>query len=322
MDELRPAVAAGSVLCKSAPAKSDVHMEESHRRHHGYPGRAGPAQPAAPELPTVHTPTLGQALAQYDIRQTRAPRCNNFYSRARRRADPDRLQPESALGGRSTRPRDGRDPRRRARLLQGRRPGGAERQPGRDGCIVKTAGVVRPNLVFAGPAKVYESQDEAGQRHPDRQVVAGGRVVIRYEGPRAAPACRKSLSHQLLKSKGLGKACALITDGRFSGGTSGLSIRPRLAGGGRGRRDRPVEDGTGSRSTFPAAAWAGAGRRHPRRPRAAMEAKGKAPGRRRRAAARSRPQLRAVRRLRHQRRAGPCATSTRRARADHLTAAG
>jgi len=105
-----------------------------------------------------------------------------------------------------------------------------------DGCIVKTAGVDESILVFAGPAKVFESQDDAVKGILGGQVKAGDVVVIRYEGPRGGPGMQEMLyPTSYIKSKGLGKACALITDGRFSGGTSGLSIghvSPEAAEGG------------------------------------------------------------------------------------------
>jgi dihydroxy-acid dehydratase len=105
-----------------------------------------------------------------------------------------------------------------------------------DGCIVKTAGVDSSNLVFEGPVKIYESQDDAVLGILNGGVVAGDVVVIRYEGPRGGPGMQEMLyPTSYLKSKGLGKACALVTDGRFSGGTSGLSIghvSPEAAEGG------------------------------------------------------------------------------------------
>src|SRR5699024_10911781 len=94
-----------------------------------------------------------------------------------------------------------------------------------DGCIVKTAGVDKEILTFKGPAKVYESQDDAVKAILSGKVVAGDVVVIRYEGPKGGPGMQEMLyPTSYLKSMGLGKCCALITDGRFSGGTSGLSI--------------------------------------------------------------------------------------------------
>ena len=105
-----------------------------------------------------------------------------------------------------------------------------------DGCIVKTAGVDESILKFSGPAKVFESQDAAVKAILGNEVKAGDVVVIRYEGPSGGPGMQEMLyPTSYLKSKGLGKACALITDGRFSGGTSGLSIghaSPEAAEGG------------------------------------------------------------------------------------------
>jgi dihydroxy-acid dehydratase len=105
-----------------------------------------------------------------------------------------------------------------------------------DGCIVKTAGVDESILKFSGPAIVFESQDDAVSGILNGKVAAGDVVVIRYEGPRGGPGMQEMLyPTSYLKSKGLGKACALITDGRFSGGTSGLSIghvSPEAAEGG------------------------------------------------------------------------------------------
>jgi dihydroxy-acid dehydratase len=105
-----------------------------------------------------------------------------------------------------------------------------------NGCIVKTAGVDKDSLTFRGPAKVYESQDDAVAAILGGKVVAGDVVVIRYEGPKGGPGMQEMLyPTTYLKSMGLGKSCALLTDGRFSGGTSGLSIghvSPEAASGG------------------------------------------------------------------------------------------
>ena len=105
-----------------------------------------------------------------------------------------------------------------------------------DGCIVKTAGVDASILKFTGPARVFESQDSAVVAILENKIIAGDIVVIRYEGPRGGPGMQEMLyPTSYIKSKGLGKACALITDGRFSGGTSGLSIghvSPEAAEGG------------------------------------------------------------------------------------------
>ena len=106
-----------------------------------------------------------------------------------------------------------------------------------DGCIVKTAGVDASILLFAGPARIFESQDAAVEGILGDQVEAGDVVVIRYEGPKGGPGMQEMLyPTSYLKSKGLGKQCALVTDGRFSGGTLGPVDRPCLAGSGRGRR--------------------------------------------------------------------------------------
>jgi len=105
-----------------------------------------------------------------------------------------------------------------------------------DGCIVKTAGVDSSILKFKGPARIFESQDSASKAILGRQIKAGDVVVIRYEGPKGGPGMQEMLyPTSYLKSMGLGKECALITDGRFSGGTSGLSIghvSPEAAEGG------------------------------------------------------------------------------------------
>jgi dihydroxy-acid dehydratase len=106
----------------------------------------------------------------------------------------------------------------------------------RDGCVVKTAGVDESILVFEGPAHVVESQDDAVEHILNDQVKAGDVVIVRYEGPKGGPGMQEMLyPTSYIKSKGLGKVCALLTDGRFSGGTSGLSIghcSPEAAAGG------------------------------------------------------------------------------------------
>ena len=104
-----------------------------------------------------------------------------------------------------------------------------------DGAIVKTAGVDEKSWQFTGPAKVYESQEDAVEAILAKQIVAGDVVVIRYEGPKGGPGMQEMLyPTAFLKGRGLGAKCALVTDGRFSGGTRAVH-RPRLAGG-RGRR--------------------------------------------------------------------------------------
>ena len=226
-------------LSKVAPAKADVHMEDVHRAGGimailGELDRAGLLHT---NLPTVHSPTLGAALDQWDIVRTDKPSVQEFF--------------RAAPGGVPTQVAFSQD--RRWKELDLDRQNGVIRSAehafskdgglavlngnlAADGCIVKTAGVDESILKFAGPAKVYESQDAAVTAILTGQVVAGDVVVIRYEGPKGGPGMQEMLyPTSYLKSKGLGAACALITDGRFSGGTSGLSIghvSPEAAEGG------------------------------------------------------------------------------------------
>ena len=226
-------------LSKVAPAKADVHMEDVHR--------AGGVMAILGELdrggllhtdsPTVHAATMAQALDRWDIRRTNSESVQTFF--------------RAAPGGVPTQVAFSQD--RRWKELDVDRAGGVIRDIDHafskdgglavlkgnlalDGCIVKTAGVDDSILKFSGPAKVYESQDAAVSAILTGKVVAGDVVVIRYEGPRGGPGMQEMLyPTSYLKSKGLGKACALITDGRFSGGTSGLSIghvSPEAAEGG------------------------------------------------------------------------------------------
>ncbi len=228
------------VLCKVAPAKSDVHMEDVHRAGGimailGELDRAGLIHR---ELPTVHSVTLGEALERWDIARTTSDSVRDLLpGRARRRADPDRLQPGAALGRARSRPHRRRHPRRRAPVLAETAASPCSRAIWRPtAAIVKTAGVDESILVFSGPARVFESQDAAVQAILANRIQPGDVVVIRYEGPRGGPGMQEMLyPTSYLKSKGLGKACALVTDGRFSGGTSGLSIghvSPEAAEGG------------------------------------------------------------------------------------------
>jgi len=226
-------------LCKVAPAKSDVHMEDVHRAGGimailGELDRAGLLHT---DLPTVHSPSLGNALGRYDVRQTESVAVHDFY-----RAAPGGVPTQTAFS--QDRRWEALDLDRTAGVIRDAehafsKDGGLAVLSGNiavDGCIVKTAGVDESILVFAGPAKVYESQDDAVNAILTGKVVAGDVVVITYEGPRGGPGMQEMLyPTSYLKSKGLGKACALITDGRFSGGTSGLSIghvSPEAAEGG------------------------------------------------------------------------------------------
>jgi dihydroxy-acid dehydratase len=226
-------------LCKVAPAKSDVHMEDVHRAGGimailGELDRGGLLHTA---LPTVHSPTMGDALADWDVRLTNSPAVQDFY-----RAAPGGVPTQTAFS--QSRRWDDLDTDRKGGVIRAKdhafsEDGGLAVLFGnlaKDGCIVKTAGVDEHILTFSGPAKVYESQDAAVAAILTDQVVAGDVVIIRYEGPRGGPGMQEMLyPTSYLKSKGLGAACALITDGRFSGGTSGLSIghvSPEAAEGG------------------------------------------------------------------------------------------
>ncbi|GGD93481.1 dihydroxy-acid dehydratase [Tsuneonella deserti] len=226
-------------LCKVAPAKSDVHMEDVHRAG-GIMGILGELDRAGllhTALPTVHSPTLGDALADWDVRLTNNPAIQDFY-----RAAPGGVPTQTAFS--QSRRWDALDTDRREGVIRSRdhafsQDGGLAVLFGnlaKDGCIVKTAGVDEHILTFAGPARVFESQDAAVAAILTDQVAAGDVVVIRYEGPRGGPGMQEMLyPTSYLKSKGLGADCALITDGRFSGGTSGLSIghvSPEAAEGG------------------------------------------------------------------------------------------
>ncbi|MGJ5133193.1 dihydroxy-acid dehydratase [Bradyrhizobium oligotrophicum] len=226
-------------LCKVAPAVADVHMEDVHRAGGvmGILGELGRAGLLHTELPSVHSASLASALERWDVRQTSSESVKNFYM--------------AAPGGVPTQVAFSQD--RRYQELDLDREKGCIRDLAhayskdgglavltgniaRDGCIVKTAGVDASILKFSGPARVMESQDAAVEAILTNKIKAGDVVVIIYEGPRGGPGMQEMLyPTSYLKSKGLGKACALITDGRFSGGTSGLSIghvSPEAAEGG------------------------------------------------------------------------------------------
>lgn len=227
------------VLCKVAPAKSDVHMEDVHRAGGimailGELDRAGLLDTS---LPTVHAPTLGHALEQWDIARTGSESVRDFY-----RAAPGGVPTQVAFS--QDRRWDDLDLDRAAGVIRNAahpfsRDGGLAVLYGNlaeDGCIVKTAGVDESILKFTGRARVFESQDAAVQGILTNKVEPGDVVLIRYEGPKGGPGMQEMLyPTSYLKSKGLGKACALVTDGRFSGGSSGLSIghvSPEAAEGG------------------------------------------------------------------------------------------
>jgi dihydroxy-acid dehydratase len=226
-------------LSKVAPAKSDVHMEDVHRAG-GIMSILGELEKAGllhTALPTVHSPTMGDALDNWDIGRTQNNKVREFYSAA-----PGGVPTQTAFS--QSRRWEELDLDRENGVIRSAehafsQDGGLAVLYGniaRDGCIVKTAGVDESILTFSGPAKVYESQDDAVTAILTGQVVEGDVVVIRYEGPRGGPGMQEMLyPTSYLKSKGLGADCALLTDGRFSGGTSGLSIghvSPEAAEGG------------------------------------------------------------------------------------------
>ncbi len=226
-------------LSKVAPATQKYHMEDVHRAG-GVMGILGELDRAGliqRNVPTVHAPSMGAALEQWDIQRTQDDAVKEFY-----RAAPGGVPTTIAFSQSMRYP-----------TLDDDRAGGCIRdkehaysQDGGlavlhgnialDGCIVKTAGVDESILKFTGRARIFESQDDAVAGILADQIVAGDVVVIRYEGPKGGPGMQEMLyPTSYLKSKGLGKLCALLTDGRFSGGTSGLSIghaSPEAAEGG------------------------------------------------------------------------------------------
>ncbi len=227
------------VLCKVAPSVADVHLEDVHRAGGvmailGELDRAGLLNRG---LPMVHSKTLEDALSRWDIKQTKSESVRKFFMAA-----PGNVPTQVAFS----------QERRFEELDTDRATGcvrDAEHAYSKDGglavlsgnialegCIVKTAGVDESILKFEGPARVFESQDAAVEGILGNKIKAGDVVVVRYEGPRGGPGMQEMLyPTSYLKSKGLGKVCALVTDGRFSGGSSGLSIghlSPEAAEGG------------------------------------------------------------------------------------------
>jgi dihydroxy-acid dehydratase len=187
--------------------------------------------------PTVHSATLDDALNRWDVVRTASDKVRNFY-----RAAPGGVPTQEAFS--QDRRFDEVDLDREKGVIRNAahaysKDGGLAVLFGNlaeEGCIVKTAGVDQSILKFSGPARIFESQDAAVEAILTNKVKAGDVVLIRYEGPRGGPGMQEMLyPTSYLKSKGLGKACALITDGRFSGGSSGLSIghvSPEAAEGG------------------------------------------------------------------------------------------
>ncbi|GBQ93144.1 dihydroxy-acid dehydratase 1 [Gluconacetobacter liquefaciens] len=227
-------------LCKVAPSKADVHMEDVH--HAGgifaIMGELNRLGLLHREVSMVHAPSLAQALEQWDVTAPDAAdvaktlfraapggvRTTQAFSQASRYHALDLDRADGAI-------RDG------AHAFS--QDGGLAVLYGNiaeDGAIVKTAGVAAGLLRFKGPARIFESQDDAVSAILGNRIVAGDVVVIRYEGPKGGPGMQEMLyPTSYLKSKGLAESCALITDGRFSGGSSGLSIghiSPEAAEGG------------------------------------------------------------------------------------------
>ncbi len=226
-------------LCKVAPATQQYHMEDVHRAG-GVIGILAELDRAGlihRDVPTVHTKTQGDSLDYWDVISSGEEKARKRYLAA-----PGGIPTQEAFS------QDNRWPD-----LDLDRAGGCIRDLehayskdgglavlygnlAQDGCIVKTAGVDASILQFSGPARIFESQDAAVEGILNDKIKEGDVVLIRYEGPKGGPGMQEMLyPTSYLKSKGLGKACALITDGRFSGGTSGLSIghcSPEAAEGG------------------------------------------------------------------------------------------
>ncbi|WP_083939630.1 dihydroxy-acid dehydratase [Nocardiopsis chromatogenes] len=227
-------------LCKVAPNTEKYHIEDVHRAG-GIPAIMGELARGGlidTSLPTVHGKTVGECLAEWDIVEpTASPEAVELF--------------HAAPGGRRTTKAYSQDVRWDS--LDTDRDAGCIRSVGSayspdgglavlfgnlaaDGAVVKTAGVDEELMTFSGPAKVFESQEDAVDGILNKRVEPGDVVVIRYEGPKGGPGMQEMLyPTSFLKGRGLGKACALVTDGRFSGGTSGLSIghaSPEAAAGG------------------------------------------------------------------------------------------
>lgn len=226
-------------LCKVAPATQKYHMEDVHRAG-GVIGILAELDRAGlihRDAGSVHSASLGDALDAWDVVTSQAPQAKTRFLAA-----PGGIPTQVAFSQNAQWPdldldRAGGCIRNLAHAYS--LDGGLAVLFGNlaeDGCIVKTAGVDAENLRFQGPARIFESQEAAVEAILTDRIVAGDIVLIRYEGPKGGPGMQEMLyPTSYLKSKGLGKACALITDGRFSGGTSGLSIghvSPEAAEGG------------------------------------------------------------------------------------------
>jgi len=227
------------VLCKVAPSVANVHLEDVHRAG-GVMGILGELNRAGlihPKVGSVNADSLESALARWDVVTATSDSVREFY-----RAAPGGVPTQTAFS--QAERYDDVDTDRQKGCIRDvahafSKDGGLAVLYGNlatDGCIVKTSGVDESLLTFSGPARIFESQDAAVDGILGGKIVAGDVVLIRYEGPKGGPGMQEMLyPTSYLKSKGLGKACALITDGRFSGGSSGLSIghvSPEAAEGG------------------------------------------------------------------------------------------
>ena len=227
------------VLCKVSPSVANVHVEDVHRAGGilsilGELDRAGLIDAT---VGSTHAKTLGDAMDRWDIKRTSSAAVRKFFSAA-----PGGVPTQVAFS--QSERFDEIDTDREAGVIRDAahafsQDGGLAILTGNialDGCIVKTAGVDASVLKFTGPARIFHSQDDAVDAILGGRIVAGDIVLIRYEGPKGGPGMQEMLyPTSYLKSKGLGKACALVTDGRFSGGSSGLSIghiSPEAAEGG------------------------------------------------------------------------------------------
>jgi dihydroxy-acid dehydratase len=230
---------AAPYLSKVAPAKQDVHMEDVHRAG-GIMALLGQLDVAGlinRDYVTVHAPTMGAALDHWDISRSNQESVRQFF-----KAAPGNVR--TAVAFLQSKRYVDLDLEREHGVIRSAKhafskDGGLAVLSGNiavDGCIVKTACVDESILAFSGPARVFESQNASVEAILSNKIKEGDVVVIRYEGPKSGPEMQEMLyPTRYLKSKGMRKVCALLTDGRFSGGTSGLSIghvSPEAASGG------------------------------------------------------------------------------------------
>ena len=234
-------------LCKVAPASQIYHLEDVHRAG-GIMAILGQLDQLGlihGDTPTVHADSMSEAIAQWDVSRTKDENVHRFFTaapggvRTTVAFSQEKLYGDLDLDREAGCIRDGEHAYSKDGGLAVLYGNLAE-----DGCIVKTAGVDESILTFSGPARVFESQDAAVAGILGDKIKEGDVVVIRYEGPRGGPGMQEMLyPTSYIKSKGLGKACALITDGRFSGGTSGLSIGHISPEAGEGGAIALIEEG-------------------------------------------------------------------------------